>query len=115
MLRCRPLLGTFVELKASGLNDNALTRAVEKAFAHIERIQSLMSVHDDATELSLVNTEAFLRPVKVSDETFAVLERGLDIARVSGGAFDFTIAPVLAHWGLLPATLHYRGCGTTRI
>src|SRR5436190_10077333 len=58
VLRCRPLLGTFVELKASGLNDNALTRAVEKAFAHIERIQSLMSVHDDATELSLVNTEA---------------------------------------------------------
>jgi thiamine biosynthesis lipoprotein len=114
VLRCRPLLGTFVEIKASGLNDNALTGAVERAFAQIERIQSLMNVHDRASELSRVNAEAFLRPVKVSDETFAVLERGLDIARTSGGAFDFTVAPVLAHWGLLPAALRRHTQGDWR-
>lgn len=114
MRRCRPLLGTFVEIKAAGLDDNALTRAVEKAFAQIERAQSLMSVHDDASELSRINAEAFHRPVKVSDETFAVLERGLDITRTSAGAFDFTIAPVLASWGLLPAHLRRRAQGDWR-
>jgi FAD:protein FMN transferase len=112
--RCRPLLGTFVEIKAAGIDNSALTRAVDKAFAQIERAQSLMSVHDDASELSRVNAESFLRPVKVSDETFAVLERGLDIARASAGAFDFTIAPVLAGWGLLPAHLRRRAQGDWR-
>jgi len=112
--RCRPLLGTFVEIKAAGLDGNALVRAVQKAFAQIGRIQSLMSVHDDASELSHVNAEALLRPVKVSDETFAVLERGLAIARASAGAFDFTIAPVLAKWGLLPAQLRRRAQGDWR-
>lgn len=109
--RCRPLLGTFVEIKAAGLDHDALARAVDDAFGQIERIQSLMSVHDHASEISRVNTEAFLRPVKVSDETFAVLERGLDLARASAGAFDFTIAPMLAKWGLLPAHLRRRAPG----
>ena len=112
--RCRPLLGTFVEIKAAGLEAAALNRAVENAFARIQRIQSLMSVHDDASDLSRVNDGAFLRPVKVSDETFVVLERGLELARVSEGAFDFTIAPVLAQWGLLPAHLRRRAHGDWR-
>ena len=112
--RCRPLLGTFVEITAAGLDAAPLARAVDAAFACVQRLQSLMSVHDTTSELSLVNTEAFLRPVKVGDETFDVLRRGLDIARASGGAFDFTIAPVLASWGLLPAHLRRRASGGWR-
>jgi len=112
--RCRPLLGTFVEIAAVGLDAAALARAVDAAFASIECVQNLMSVHDATSELSRVNAEAFLLPVKVSDETFAVLERGLAIASESAGAFDFTIAPVLASWGLLPAQLRRRAGGDWR-
>ncbi len=121
--RCRPLLGTFVEITAqwsAGLRpvelngDSQLHAAINRAFAAIERVQCLMSVHDDASEISQVNAEALHRSVKVSDETFSVLERGLEIARASAGAFDFTIAPVLARWGLLPANLRRRGHGNWR-
>lgn len=112
--RCRPLLGTFVEIKATGLDDDALDSAINHAFGQIERIQSLMSVHDGASEISRVNAEAFLGPVKVSDETFAVLEHGLELALASAGAFDFTIAPMLASWGLLPAHLRRRAHGNWR-
>ena len=101
-------------MAAAGLDHTALARAVDDAFSRIERIQSLMSVHDDGSEISRVNAEAFLRPVKISDDTFAVLERGLGIARASQGAFDFTIAPILARWGLLPAHLRRRGHGDWR-
>jgi thiamine biosynthesis lipoprotein len=112
--RCRPLLGTFVEIKATGLDDDALNSAINHAFGQIERIQSLMSVHDGASEISRVNADAFLGPVKVSDETFAVLEHGLELALASAGAFDFTIAPLLASWGLLPAYLRRRAHGNWR-
>jgi len=121
--RCRPLLGTFVEitvqwsagLRPGELNANSQQQcAINRAFTAIERVQSLMSVHDDASEISRVNAEAFQRPVKVSDETYSVLERGLEIARASAGAFDFTIAPVLASWGLLPSHLRRRGSGSWR-
>jgi len=112
--RCRPLLGTFVEITASGLDDAALHRAVNAAFAALERIQNLMSVHDPASELSLVNREAADRPVTVSRETFAVLLHADTLASESGGAFDYTIAPTLARWGLLPKELERKAPGSWR-
>ncbi len=112
--RCRPLLGTFVEITATGLDEGQIGRAIEAGFDAIERVQRLMSAHDPSSELSQVNEEAFLRPVKVSHETFEVLKRGISLARESAGAFDFTIAPLLARWGLLPAHLRRSGNGDWR-
>ena len=108
------MLGTFVEISARGAPDRELATVVDRAFATMERVQQRMSVHDPRSELSRVNAEAFLRPVRVSDETLEVLRRGLEIARASDGSFDFTIAPILAGWGLLPPQLRRRGCGNWR-
>jgi thiamine biosynthesis lipoprotein len=112
--RCRPLLGTFVEVKASGLSEVRLQQAVDSAFAAIQHIHNLMSVHDPDSELSRVNREAVFHPVSVSRETFVVLVRALKLAHESRGAFDPAIAPVLALWGLLPAVLRRKKAGTWR-
>lgn len=129
--RCRPLLGTFVEITAQsgpGLRPGAkrlmsakatgrrpaLHDAVDNAFAAVERIQNLLSAHDPASELSLLNCEAAARAVTVSPETFAVLRCADRMATESGGAFDYTVAPTLARWGLLPANLHRKNPGTWR-
>lgn len=97
MKRCRPLLGTFVEIEA----DNA--EAIGSAFSAIERIQLLMSAHDPASELSLVNRLAHREPVSVSSWTAAVIRRSLFWARRSGGAFDIVRAGRVAlAMGALP-------------
>jgi len=80
----------------------------------VERIQTLMSAHDPASELSLLNREAELHPVTVSRDTFEVLRRAQGLARESGGAFDATVAPTLADWGLLPADLRRQDPGSWR-
>jgi thiamine biosynthesis lipoprotein len=112
--RCRPLLGTFVEVTASGLEKGDLQRAVNFAFAAIEQIHNLMSVHDPDSELSRLNREALARPVRVSRTLSAVLRRAYQLATESGGAFDPTVAPVLARWGLLPSALRREKAGTWR-
>ena len=112
--RCRPLLGTFVEITVTATDVTRLVPALEAAFASVERVQHLMSAHDEESELSRVNADAFTRPVQVSDEPFEVLQRGLELSRASDGAFDFTIAPLLARWGMLPALLRRRAGGTWR-
>lgn len=112
--RCRPLLGTFVEITASGLEESKLQRAVNTAFAAVERIHQLMSVHDADSELSLLNRQAASRPVTVSPETFAVLRHADELASESDGAFDYTIAPTLARWGLRPKTLQRKKPGSWR-
>jgi len=103
--RCRPLLGTYVEIAASGAAAGQLGDAVQGAFGEIERIERLMSAHDPDSELSRVNRDAARTGVSVSDDTFAVLERAHALAVESRGAFDYTVAPALARFGFLPARL----------
>jgi FAD:protein FMN transferase len=112
--RCRPLLGTFVEITASGLDETGLHNAVNNAFVAVETIHRLMSVHEPGSELSLLNREAALRAVTVSRETFEVLHHASRLAMESNGAFDFSIAPTLADWGLLPASLRRQNPGSWR-
>lgn len=106
--RCRPLLGTFVEITASGHAEAGLNAAVNRAFAAVERIQWLMSAHDADSEISLLNREAARHAVTVSAETFAVLRRADRLAIESGGAFDYTVAPTLARWGYRSSALRRR-------
>jgi len=110
--RCRPLLGTFVEITASGLKDDALQGAVNAAFDSVEHIHNLLSVHDPESELSQLNRGALSRPVRVSGMTFTVLGRAHQLADASAGAFDPTVAPLLAQWGLLPSALRREKAGT---
>lgn len=84
--RCRPLLGTFVEITADA------TDAIEAGFAAIARIPDLMSAHEPGSELSRINRLAHREPVKVSAETRDVLERALSWWRMSHGLFDIVAA-----------------------
>lgn len=88
--RARPLLGTFVEITAWGLEETALRSAIDRAFHTIERLQSRLSVHDAASEVSRLNREANARPVRVSGDTWRVLRAAVRLSRQSGGAFDVT-------------------------
>ena len=82
MRRCRPLLGTYVEIDCKSAD------AVAAGFAAIERIHTMMSAHAQSSEISNVNRFAHLAPVAVSDDTAKVLRRALDWSRASNGVFD---------------------------
>lgn len=101
--RCRPLLGTRVEIGAAGNVPAAeLHHAVDDAFAVIERVERLMSYHDPASELSRINREGAVRPQRMHRDTCAVVRAALHFAALSDGAFDPCVAPWLEDWGLLP-------------
>ncbi len=99
----RPAMGTLVHVGgASGPDAGAVGRAVDAAFATIERIERLMSFHDPQSELSRLNREGTRTPQTVHPWTWAVLQRALRIAQASDGLFDITVAPLLVRAGLLP-------------
>jgi len=100
--RARPLLGTFVDISASGATHEVTARAVDAAFAAIADVHRLMSFHDNGSDVGRLNREATLHPVTVDASTLAVLQTALDLHRRSGGAFDIAVAPVLQDLGLLP-------------
>jgi thiamine biosynthesis lipoprotein len=114
--RARPLLGTLVEIRVETDRRQADTHvAIDRAFATIARVQSLMSYHDPASELSRLNREAVARPVPVSEDTWQVLRAAQWLSELSAGLFDITVAPVLARAGFLPrhagaSRMPGRGC-----
>ena len=100
--RARPLLGTYVSIRVGGLADPEAHAAIDRGFEVIAAIHDLMSFHERVSELSRLNREAAQGPVAVSSHTYEVLRRGLEISRLSDGAFDMTVGRELVAWGYLP-------------
>jgi thiamine biosynthesis lipoprotein len=57
-----------------------------------------MSDYKPDSELSRVNREAFAGPVSVSPELFEVLQISVQFSRLSDGAFDITVGPLIDLW-----------------
>jgi FAD:protein FMN transferase len=100
--RCRPLLGTFVEVAASHASAADAHRAVDAAFDEIAQVHRRMSFHDPDSDVSRLNREAFDHPVSVHPTTFEVLRWTRLIAEGSDGCFDVTVAGELVRRGMLP-------------
>jgi len=99
--RARPLLGTLVEITATGADAN-LPAAVDAAFSAIERVQRLMSFHDQHSDVSQLNSVAGGSEVSVDPQTYRVLQRAIELGDLSEGAFDIATAPILVSRGFLP-------------
>lgn len=83
MRRCRPWLGTLVEIEADS------DAAIEAGFAAVGEVHRLMSAHDPMSELSRINRG---ERVSLSPHLLTVLERALFWFRLSDGAFDPAVA-----------------------
>ena len=99
--RAQPWLGTLVSIRVAACPQAEC--ALDAAFAAIRRVHELMSFHSPQSELSLLNRQAHKAPTRVSDWTYAVIARALELSNASEGLFDCTIAPHLIRLGLLPA------------
>ncbi len=100
--RARPLLGTFVEIEVARAARSEIDAAINSAFEAVEGVHRLMSFHEPESDVSRLNHEAWLRPVRVHTLTFQVLEAAVEMHRRSKGIFDIAIAPTLQSMGLLP-------------
>ena len=99
--RARPLLGTLVEIAATGASAS-LPAALDAAFAAIDRIDRLMSFHAPHSDVSRINAADAGCEIGVDPHTSHVLHFARTLSELSNGAFDVTIADVLMRGGFLP-------------
>jgi FAD:protein FMN transferase len=113
--RCRPLLGTFVEIAAFGREEKTLCRAIEAAFAAIAKVHRLMSFHNLASDVSRMNRGAFPNGVTVHPWTWRVMKAARRFAQESNGAFDVAVAALVSKRNHLPYYgHHFDGAATSR-
>jgi len=100
--KTRVIMGTYVTITAErGDLPEILTRAaVFDAFAEIERVDRLMSTYKQDSQLSEINRQAGIRPVKVDPEVMQAVKDALEVSRMTAGGFDPTVGPLVRLWGI---------------
>lgn len=94
----KPLMGTVVSMAVVSQDAQRAYEALDAAFEEMARLEAMMSVFREDSELSRVNREASQHPVTVSHELYEVIELSLHISQITRGAFDITVGPLMNLW-----------------
>ena len=71
---------------------------IEIAISEISRIEKLISSWDINSQTSNIIKNAGIQPVKVDKELFKLIERAIEIAKLTDGAFDISYASMDKIW-----------------
>ncbi|MFO0767318.1 MAG: FAD:protein FMN transferase [Nitrospiraceae bacterium] len=93
-------MGTVVSITAVAARRETAQEATQAGFQEIRRLEQLLSTWRPDSELSQVNASAGRRPVRVSQETFELVSRSLDFARMTGGGFNIAVGPAVEAWSV---------------
>ena len=91
----RVVMGTFARVVAVAANSNEARNCIQAAFAEIENVDELMSDYKGDSEISKVNRDGFKRAVEISESTYEVLQQSIEFSKLTGGAFDITVGPLV--------------------
>lgn len=91
-------MGTSVQITIWSDDEDAAARAAQAVFAEMRRLDAMMTTWTPDSEVSRINAAAGHAAVAVSEETFTVIARAVDISRRSKGLFDITVGAFGGLW-----------------
>jgi len=91
------LLDTHVNITLYGTEDESIFK---KIFEEIERLENILSVHIEGSDLDLLKDNAGIKPVKVNEDTIKIIEKSIEYSKLTDGLFDITAGPLIKLWGI---------------
>lgn len=88
------LMGNHFEISVVSKDESWATERIEEAVREIQRIERLLTTYDEKSETNLINRNAGLMPVKVSRETYGIIERSKRLSEITQGAFDISYGSI---------------------
>jgi thiamine biosynthesis lipoprotein len=98
-------MGTEFRIVLYAPDEATAKKASDAAFARIAELDGIMSDYKSTSELMQLCKKAGGEPFPVSDDLLAVLTRALEISRLTDGAFDITVGPIVRLWRRARRTL----------
>ncbi len=96
-------MGTTYHVKVVGLPEGVAPQQVRAGLAAvIAQVDALMSTYRSDSDVSRFNASLTTDWMAVAPETRAVVEEALRVSRLTGGAFDVTVGPLVDLWGFGP-------------
>ncbi len=100
------VMGTFAEVRVYDAPAGDAGAAVEAAMRELRTVDRLMAVQRPDSDLSRLNRDGARGPVVVDRRLIEVLEASIELGRLTDGAFDVTVLPVVRAWGFVDGTPH---------
>lgn len=87
-------MGNHFEISVVGTDEQWANEKIDLGVKEIQRIEKLLTTYAENSETNLINANAGIAPVKVSEEIILLIERALRISNVTQGAFDISYGSV---------------------
>jgi len=104
----RSSMYTIVSVTVSSGSEEKAKAATDKAFNELERLAKLLNFYSEDSEISTINRHAGDKPVKVSPETFEIIEKAVYVSENTEGAFDVTVGPLVRLWDFQKKIIPYK-------
>lgn len=102
----RTSLHTITSMTVVTSNEQQAQQAIDAAYRELERLGQMLNFYADDSEVTAINKNAGIRPVRVSPETFEVIRQAVFASENTEGAFDATVGPLVKLWdfkrGIIP-------------
>jgi len=98
VLKTESIMGTDVTITVVARTVEEGEAAIDAGMAELRRLDAMMSLYKNDSEITRVNLAAGKHPVKVSPEMIEVVEDAEVVSKLSGGVFDVTIGPLVVLW-----------------
>ena len=94
--RVLKLMGNRFEISVVAAVEDEVwaNNCIETAIGEIARIEKLLTTYDENSQLSLINKQAGIAPVKVDKEVVELIERAKKISDITQGAFDISYGSI---------------------
>src|ERR1700749_4659440 len=83
--RVLKLMGNRFEFTVVADDEKWANEQIDAAIAEVQRIENLLTTFSDDSQTNEINRNAGIRPVKVDDEVFNLIERSLRISELTQG------------------------------
>jgi len=96
----RSYMDTFVTISVEStlFNKKNANRVINEAFSEIERIEDVLSFYNKDSVIYALNTKGYLTEEEITPELEYLIKKSIYYSKLSDGAFDVTIHPILELW-----------------
>jgi FAD:protein FMN transferase len=90
------LMDTVIEITLITDNKINANKALKEIFDEMNRIDKKFNRYDESSYISKINQGKI---ANIDDETCKIINDSIEISKLTNGAFDITVAPIMDLWG----------------
>jgi thiamine biosynthesis lipoprotein len=91
------VLGTVCSIR---IIEGGSAKTADDIFKRLKQIEDRMSANKEGTEIAAINAAAGISAVRVSEDTFWVIGKAIEYAKLTKGVFDPTVGPLVKLWNI---------------